>query len=85
MSSKREQLKAQLMVEVEALIEAALARGEDDLTLEAIEDIALTTRDRVGQALTGRLVEQQAERGDAEPPLAIPRFSGVCERLKRRV
>jgi ribosomal protein L34E len=68
MPSKREQLKAQLMAEVEAMIEAALARGENDLTLEAIEDIALVTREQVGQALTGSLIAQQAERGEAALP-----------------
>ncbi len=68
MTSKREQLKAKLMAEVEGMIEAALARGEDELTLEAIEDMALLTRDKVGQVLTGGLVEQQSERGAAELP-----------------
>ena len=69
MSSKREQLKARLMAEVEAMIEEALTKGEDELTLEEIEDIALVTRDQMAQSLTGGLVEQQAETGDAELPL----------------
>ena len=47
MFSKREQLKARLMAEVEAMIEEALTKGEDELTLEEIEDIALVTRDQM--------------------------------------
>lgn len=68
MSRKREQLKAEIMVQVERLVEEALAQGEKPLTLEAIEGIALATRDQVGQALTGRLLEQQADSGEVEPP-----------------
>lgn len=68
MPSKREQLKAKLMAEVEAMIEEALARGEAPLTLEEIEDIALLARDEVAQSLTGGLVEQQAETDKAELP-----------------
>ncbi|MBL8164029.1 MAG: hypothetical protein JNJ61_18720 [Anaerolineae bacterium] len=56
------------MAEVEALVEEALAKGEDTLTMEAIEDIALFARDQVGQALTRSLVAQQAKAGDAELP-----------------
>ena len=66
MSSKREQMKAEIMAQVEGLVEEALARGEKPLTLEEIEDIALSARDQVGQSLTGSLVEQQAGRGDVE-------------------
>lgn len=69
MPSKREQLKAKLMAEVEAMFDEALTRGEDELTLEAIEDIALSTREKVAQSLTGGLVEQQAEAKSAEVPL----------------
>jgi ribosomal protein L34E len=68
MPSKREQLKAKLMAEVEAMVDEALRRGEDELTLETIEDIALSTRERVAQSLTGSLVEQQAEARSAELP-----------------
>lgn len=50
MSSKREQLKAQRMAE----IETTLVRGKGELTLEAIEDMALVTRDWVGQGVTPR-------------------------------
>jgi len=68
MSRKREQLKAEIMAQVETLVEEALAQGEKPLTLAAIEDIALAARDRVGQSLTGSLVEQQADAGEVEPP-----------------
>lgn len=68
MSSKREQMKAKLMAEVEAMVEEALARGEDELTLAEIEDSALSARDQLAQSLTGSLVEQQAETGEAELP-----------------
>ena len=68
MPSKREQLKVKLMAEVEAMVEEALAKGEDELTLEAIEDIALSARDQLAQSLTGGLVAQQAERGEAALP-----------------
>jgi hypothetical protein len=69
MPSKREQIKARLMVQVEALVEEALAKGEDPLTLEEIEDMALSARDQLGQSLTGSLVEQQANTGNVDPPL----------------
>jgi hypothetical protein len=68
MSRKREQLKAEIMAQVEMLVAEALAKGEKPLTLEEIEDIALAARDRVGQSLTGSLVEQQADSGEVEPP-----------------
>lgn len=68
MPTKRDQLKAQLMVQVEALIEEALDKGEKPLTLEAIEDIALAARDQMAQALTGSLVEQQSDTREIEPP-----------------
>jgi hypothetical protein len=80
MSSKREQMKAKLMAEVEAMIEEALARGEEALTLAEIEDIALLTRDQVGQSLTGSLVEQQAETGDA----ALPSCPGCGQPMRTK-
>jgi hypothetical protein len=68
MPNKREQLKAKLMVEVEALIENALRPGEVELTLERIEALARSAREQMSQALTGSLVEQQAE----VLPLVLP-------------
>jgi len=68
MPNKHEQLKAKLMAQVEVLVEEALRQGEGPLTLEEIEDIALSGRDQLAQTLTGGLVEQQANTGDADPP-----------------
>lgn len=67
MSRKREQLQAEIMAQVETLVEEALAKGEKPLTLTEIEDIALAARDQVSQCLTGSLVEQQVGTGGSEP------------------
>jgi hypothetical protein len=67
MSRKREQLKADIMAQVERLVEVALEKGEKPLTLDEIEDMALAARDQVGRSLTGSLVEQQAGSGEVEP------------------
>jgi ribosomal protein L34E len=68
MSSKREELKAKLMAEVEAMLEDALTKGEAELSLEEIEDLALSTRNRVSQSLTGSLLEQQVSQQDPALP-----------------
>ena len=68
-STKREQLKAEIMSQVEQLVETVLMKGEAPLTLTEIEDIALAARDQVGQTLTGRLVEQQSDSGEGQPVL----------------
>jgi predicted Zn-ribbon and HTH transcriptional regulator len=69
MTKKREQFKAELVAQVEALVVEALARGEEPLTLEEIEDIALSAQDEIAQFLTRGLIEHQAETGMVEPPL----------------
>lgn len=68
MSSKREQLKTKLMVELEGMVEEALSQGEAPLTLEEIEDLALTARDQMAQSLTGSLAQQQSDNTKAELP-----------------
>jgi hypothetical protein len=67
MTTKREQLKAEIMGQVEGLVEEALTKGGEALTLTEIEDMALAAREQIGQSLTGGLVEQQADKGEVEP------------------
>lgn len=68
MSSKREQRKAEIMAQVEKLVEEALEAGDKPVTITEIEAIALAARDQVGQILTGRLVEQRADQPSVEAP-----------------
>ncbi len=78
MPPKREQLKAEIMAQVEELVEASLAKGETPLTLTEIEDIALAARDQVGQVLTSGLVEQQVDSG-----VIVPAKCPDCEQPMR--
>ena len=69
MSTQRKQRKAEIMAQVEKLVEEALERGDKPLTITDIEEIALAARDQVAQMLTGHLVKQQAD----HPTGAAPR------------
>lgn len=68
MPSKRDDMKAKLMAEVEAMLDEALARGEGPLTIDEIEELTLSTRDQMAQSLLGSLVEQQVEQDIAALP-----------------
>ncbi len=68
MSTRQRERKAEIMAQVEKLVEDALERGEQRLTITEIEEIALTTRNQVAQVLTGQLVEQQADRSGVQAP-----------------
>jgi len=68
MSSKRDEMKAKLMAEVEAMLDEALAKGEGPLTIDEIEELTLSTRDQMAQSLLGSLVEQQGEQDIAALP-----------------
>ena len=68
MPSKRDEMKAKLMAEVEAMLDEALAKGEGPLTIDEIEELTLTARDQVAQSLLGSLVEQQVEQDIASLP-----------------
>ena len=56
------ELKAQVMAELEAVVEAALGKAEQTtgLTLTDIEAIVLKARGEVGEQLTKVLVEQES-------------------------
>ncbi len=66
MSTERERLKSKIMVQVEVLVEQALAQGESRLTLTQLEELALTARRGIEQELTSGLLEQQVKNTAAE-------------------
>jgi hypothetical protein len=68
MSTERERLKSKIMIQVEVLVEQALAQGEKRLTLSQIEELALLARSGIGQELTSGLLEQQTSSTVPELP-----------------
>ncbi len=66
MSREREGIKAEIMEQVEQMLEQALVAGEQRLTVTEIEELALGARQKMGQglrqALLGQQVKQPAER-----------------------
>jgi DNA-directed RNA polymerase subunit RPC12/RpoP len=59
MSHEQERKKA-IMSGVEKLVDEAMRQGQESLTLEAIEEIALKARDEMARSLTEQMVQQQA-------------------------
>jgi len=68
MKRKREEIKAELMRQLEHWVEKALEAGESQLSLTEIEDLALGVRQQVGQQLISGLTEQQVEQEKAKLP-----------------
>lgn len=69
MVKKRAEIKAELLAKYEGLLDEMLSQGETkaELTLTAIEDMALRTRAAVGEQVTGALLESQGEPGIPGP------------------
>lgn len=66
------EVKAQVMAELEAAVDKALAQAKkgDGLTITGIEEIVLEIRSEVGQQLTGLLVAQGSEQSVPGPRCA---------------
>jgi hypothetical protein len=58
--TRRREVEARLGERISGLVEEALVSANKPLSLSEIEDIALAVRERVGEAVTQALVEQQA-------------------------
>lgn len=68
MSKTQEELKSNIMTQVEMLVEQALVEGEKPLTLTEIEELALAVRRQIEQEITAALVEQQVRASASELP-----------------